>query len=177
MSDTGPSFNYKEFQASIEQSPDPILTPESIATPQSDDIYYDDLKNRTRFLTYRAVGSSASCYVANIVGGEWYVPFNGNIPQFWAYVDTPGTTGSMTINLRFTDASGTITLATMTIASGAIGSAVFTASNGIGKPFLRNNNFHVNITGVHTTPALGLTFVLALVDTSRGVTGAHTAVS
>ncbi len=176
MADLSPKFDYTALQQSVLQSPDPIQTPASIATPQKDDIYYDDLKNRTRFLVYRAVGSATSCYVANTVGGELYVPFSGNVPQFWAYVDTPGTTGSMSIALRFNNGSGFGTLATMTIASGAAGSAIFTATNSIGQPFTRQNVFHVNVTGVHTTPALGLTFVLAFVDTSRGVTGSKAAI-
>ncbi len=165
MADSSPSFDYNAMQKSIEQSADPIMTPSSIATPQSDGIYYDDLKNRIRYLTYRIVAPASSCTVANIVGGSWYVPFAGNLPQMSAYVDTPGTTGNMAIAVRFGNGT-TTTINTINIATGDQGSPLYTSPSG-GANFVRNNEFHFNITSICTTPALGLTIVFRLVEQSK----------
>ncbi len=175
MTDSLPKFDYNALQQSVLQSPDPIQTPASIATPQSDDIYYDELKNRTRILTYKIVPSTSSCYVGNVVGGNWRVPFSGNLPQMWAYVETAGTTGTMTIDVRWVSSAGTVTINTMSVATTAPGSPIYTAATG--PKFSRNDSFHFNIPAVHTTPAIGLTIVLVFADTSKGLTGSLAALT
>ncbi len=174
MAQLSPSFDYNALQESINQSPDPLMTPDSIATPQSDEMFFDEIRNRTRFVMYRAVSPPAPCYVANTVGGDWMAPFYGSVISFFCFVDTPGTTSTMSIDLRMENAahSSYSTIGTMTVATTAGGSVVSSYTNPNGVPFNIGTRFHVNVTATNTTPALGLTWVIKIIESTTHAGGA-----
>ena len=165
MSDS-PAFNYAELQQSVSQPTDAVDFSTTGAPPQQDDIYYDQLKNRTRYLTYRIFDPSISCYVGNIAGGHFILPFDGIIYEFSYYVDTAGTTNAMTVDFNY---NGSAYVANVSMASGAIGSQVFRASSLAGaRTFKKFDYLTWDINGVSSTPALGLVINMKLIETSRG---------
>lgn len=129
-------------------------------------INYVDLWNRTRFILYRILAPLTSCAVATKVGGDLVMPFGGHIDHVGATVDTAGTTGTMTIDVN---KNGTTIMPTtkVSVSSGSKTSRpanpVITVGSG---SFLIGDIFTFDIDAVHTTPALGLTIFMRVVETT-----------
>lgn len=123
---------------------------------------YPELINRTRWLMYRIVSPTTSCAVGNVIGGVVRMPFAGHLPSFSAFVDTAGTTGSMTIDFNL---NGVAYVANVPIASSALGSSTFTSLYGVS--FKKGDFFSWDVNSVCTTPALGLTVVLKIIETTK----------
>lgn len=61
---------------------------------------FANVANRTRFVLYRIVGPTTDTEVANVVGGDFVMPFEGFVSGVGATVDTAGTTGTTTIDIN-----------------------------------------------------------------------------
>lgn len=61
---------------------------------------YQSLTNKTRFVLYRIVPPTTDTTVANVVGGDFVMPFAGFVTSVGATVDTAGVTGTTTIDIN-----------------------------------------------------------------------------
>lgn len=162
MSDDSPRFDPVAMQQSITQPTD-VNTQDLFKAGYTQDdqkIRFEDLNNRYRWYVCRLVHPDVSDTVATL-GGKFYVPFAGRVPKLYAYVDTPGTTGTMTVDFK----KGGVTFATASIATGDQGSPIYTSSSG-GVSFVTLSLFTFTVTAVHTTPALGLTIVMKMSEST-----------
>lgn len=115
-----------------------------------------------RYLLIRVLGSTTDCSVAATVGGDVEIPFTGTITEIGAYVDTAGTTGTMTIDVN----KGGATL--MTTNKITIDSTEKSSRTAATAPALTTTAVSagdlitVDIDAIHTTAAKGLTIRLGI---------------
>lgn len=130
-------------------------------------VAYPNLVQRSRYIIRQVVGYTASNTVANGVGGNFVMPFDGNFNTVIAYVDTAGTTGTMAIDVLLNGVTifFSAAKAKLSIASGA------TASNSIVNfslpNFVLGDVLTFNVTSTQTTAALGLTLQLRVTEISQ----------
>ena len=119
---------------------------------------FGNLANRTRFILYRIVQNDVDTEVAGGVGGDFVMPFSGYVTDVGATVDTAGTTGSTTINIK----KNTVTIlkTKITINSGSKTSrsaSVPPIIDETNRNFITGDIFTFDVDGISSTPAQGLT--------------------
>lgn len=142
-------FNVSKVQAHTHNGSDSVF------------VSYPNLTNRSRFINYRAVEKTTANTVANKVGGDFMLPFGGNFYSITAYVDTAGTTGSQTVVFLL---NGVAIAPAVTIASGATISNTLTIESFTTKNFETQDILTINVTAIHTTPALGLSYSVRVTE-------------
>lgn len=130
-------------------------------------VNYSNLHNRTRYMPIRIVDPQTNNTVSTGVGGDFVMPFEGYLTDIVATVDTAGTTGTMTIDVKKNGTSIFLTKLTLdttekTSRTGAT-PYVFSASK---VQFVIGDIFTFNVDAIQTTPAKGLTMLLYTVETS-----------
>lgn len=115
-----------------------------------------------RFLLIRVVESATNCAVGTTKGGNVELPFTGTITEIGAYVDTAGTTGTMTVDVNLNGAT-IMTTNKITIDStekssrtAATAPALTTTAVTVG------DLLTIDIDAIHTTPAKGLTIRIGI---------------
>lgn len=125
---------------------------------------FRDLTNRVRYIVYRAVASTTDLTVAT-VGGSFVMPFSGKIIAVGATVDTAGTTGTMTVDIKN---AGTSIMANTKIilGSGQTDSRNYTTSSPkVTSPFFYTKDiFTFLVTAVQGTVAKGLTVWIQVIE-------------
>lgn len=138
---------------------------------------FTNLTNRTRYIEYRIVAPTTAVAVAAKVGGDFSMPFGGNfvingvnMSSVGATVDTAGVTGNMTIDVLLNGTSifnQVVTTTKITIAT-----ASKTSRGNTSQPLIQTMSFltgdvvTITVSTVQTTPALGLTVFLKVVETT-----------
>jgi hypothetical protein len=126
-------------------------------------ISFGDLLEKTRYIEYRAVGPTTAI-AATTVGGDFVIPFAGYFLLAGATVDTAGTTGTMTVDIK-KNGTSIFTTNLINIASGSK-----TSRGNATQPTITTTQF---ITGdiftfvagsIQTTPAQGLTIFMVVVE-------------
>ena len=130
-------------------------------------ISFKNLTNKVRYIEYRALAPTTAVTVAT-VGGDFVIPFGGYVTGCGATVDTAGTTGTMTVNIKKNGTS--ILLTDITIASGSKTSRTYTASlapvlSAAQLTFNTGDIFTFVIDTIQTTPAQGLTVFMNVIET------------
>lgn len=114
----------------------------------------------TRYLLYRVLSPSTSVSVATTVGGDLEIPVAGTLSAIGAYVDTAGTTGTMTVDVN---KNGTTLMSATKITIDTTEKSSRTAAT---PPVLTTTSLAVgdlitvDVDAIHTTPAVGLTIYL-----------------
>lgn len=124
-------------------------------------VSYTDLTNRSRYINYRSLSKTTANTVDTKVGGDFMLPFGGNFYSITAYVDTAGTTGSQTITFLL---NGAAIAPDLTIASGETISNTLYIKSFTTKNFEIQDILTINVTAIHTTPALGLTYSVRVTE-------------
>ncbi len=133
----------------------------------SSTINFTDTTNRTRYIWYRCLDASTAASAATVVGGYFRMPFSGTFVSAAAVVDSPGTTGTMVVNIKrgtTTSTVGIFGVSALTIASGAAGSNSQTIF--FDNTFSISNFVQFDIVQTHTTPAHGLSIILKVIESS-----------
>ncbi len=128
-------------------------------------IDFTNLDNISRYVLYRILAPTTSCATGTSVGGSFTMPFGGYLASVGATVDTAGTTSTMTINVlknAVTVLLGDIYIDSASKTSRNSTTAVILDSSK--KNFLVGDIFTFNVDTVHTTPALGLTIFMKVID-------------
>lgn len=136
----------------------------------SQQVDFNDLSNRVRYIEYRIVDYLTNCAVGTGIGGEVPLPFKGYITGVGATVDTAGTTNSMTINVL----KGSATVAATTVLNTDIYvdstkkssrvSVIQSQLNPSRINFLVGDILSFNVDTISTTPAKGLTVFVNVVE-------------
>lgn len=129
---------------------------------------YNNLDNKTRFVVCRIVDALTNTAVANVVGGDFVMPFKGYVTSVGATVDTAGVTNSTTIDVNKNGATIMTTKIT-------INTATKTSRSATTQPLVNANlqNFNIgdiftfDVDGISTTAAKGLTVFMNVVDTTE----------
>lgn len=129
---------------------------------------FNNLDNKVRFILFRIVDSLSNTTVANVVGGDFVIPFNGYVTSVGATVDTSGTTNVTTVDINKNGTSImktkiTIDSAEKTSRTAAIPSIV----NPTIQQFSTGDIFTFDVDSVSTTAAKGLTVFMNVVDTTN----------
>ena len=118
-----------------------------------------------RYFLYRVLDPATSHTVTSTVGGDLELPFTGTITEIGAWVDTAGTTGTGTIdvNLNGTTIMTTnkITLDTTEKSSRTAATAPALTTTAV----TAGDLITVDIDGIQTTPAKGLTIRIGIRQT------------
>lgn len=126
-----------------------------------------NLENRTRYILYRIVSPSQPVVIGSSIGGDFVMPLSGYLTQAGATVDTAGTTGTMTINIKKNGT--TVFKVKITIDSGSKTSRtattkyIFSIDGSIN--FVVGDIFTFDVNGIQTTPAMGLTIFMQVIET------------
>lgn len=128
---------------------------------ESNTIDFSNLDNKAFYINNRIVASGTNCAVASTVGGDYVMQYAGYISAIGATVDTAGTTGTMTIDVKKNGTS--IFYTKITIDTGSK-----TSRSYVGAPVLDTSQitfavgdiFTFDISTVQTTPAKGLTIFI-----------------
>ncbi len=122
-----------------------------------------------RFAKWRIINYFTDHALATTIGGDNVIDYAGNITEVQAFVDTAGTTGVVTVDVKKNGVS--IFSTKLTIDSGAKTSrgasipAVLTSPN---LAFVKGDIFTVDlITALQTIPAKGLTVVMRTLATDK----------
>lgn len=128
-----------------------------------------DLTNKTRYVLYRAILSTTANAVASSVGGSLVIPFGGRILSVGATVDTAGVTGNETID--FLKNGVTIFSTSVTTLYTTIATTMKTSRGNTTIPVIKIQSFDegdiftFDIKAVQSTPALGLTLFMKVIET------------
>ena len=122
---------------------------------------YPNLINRTRYVVYRVL-SPATVTTVTGVGGALIMPFGGYFNNVFAYTDTAGTTGTMTVDVLLNGT--TIFITDLVFASGATQSN--TVANFTTTTFASGGILTFSIDQIQSTAAKGLTFYLKVTETT-----------
>lgn len=122
----------------------------------------DNSENDLRIIILRALGATTDNTVSTTVGGDFEIPIAGTITSIGAYVDTAGTTGTMTVDVNL---NGTTIMTTnkLTIDTGekstrtAATAAVLTTT-----VLIAGDIITVDSDILHTTAAKGLSVRLTI---------------
>jgi len=133
----------------------------------SNRVSYNNLTNRTRYIVYRLVSPDEDTAVANIVGGDFVMPFQGYITSVGATVDTAGTTNTTTVDVNKNGT--TIMLTKITIDSTEKTSRTAATASVIDSSkvnFVVGDIFTFDVDAVSSTPAKGLTVFMNVTETT-----------
>lgn len=122
---------------------------------------FANVANRTRFVLYRIVNPTVDTTVANVVGGDFVMPFAGFVSDVGATVDTAGTTGTTTIDINKNNS--TILKTKITIDSTEKTSrtaATPPVINVAVRTFEVGDIFTFDVDAINTTAAKGLTMFM-----------------
>ena len=129
---------------------------------------FNNLENKTRFVLFRVVDALSGTAVANVVGGDFVIPFDGYVVSVGATVDTAGTTNVTTVDINKNGI--TIMKTKVTVDSGEKTSrtaATPSIVNPTVQQFSTGDIFTFDVDSISTTPAKGLTVFMNVVDTTR----------
>lgn len=147
----------------------PLHTHNSVdGSPLLDGRY--SLVNTIYFFQNRIVANGTNTAVANVVGGDFVMPFNGFFAEIGATVDTAGVTGNTTIDVN--NNGNTIMSTKITINTATKSSRVATAPALITPSlsgFSKGDIITFDIDAVSTTAAKGLTIFMTLIKTQAAV--------
>lgn len=143
----------------------PFHTHNSVdGTPYLDGRY--SIINIPFYIQYRIVANGTNTTVANVVGGDYVMPFNGYIVGVGATVDTAGTTNVTTIDINKNGTSImntkiTIDSSEKTSRTGATQNVLIPSSTS----FVVGDIFTFDVDAISTTPAKGLTIFMNVIIT------------
>lgn len=119
-------------------------------------LYSKDLETE-RYVVWRVAPSGSAVGVTTSVGGDLEFPLTASMINIGAYVDTAGTTGTMTIDVNKNGVS-IFAVNKITIESGEKSSRNALTPPNIGTTaIVEGDIFTTDIDAVHTTAAKGLT--------------------
>lgn len=137
----------------------------------SNRVSYNSLTNKTRYILYRIVSPTTDTSIANTVGGNFVMPFQGYVTSVGATVDTAGTTGTTTVDINLTTiapaATSSILLTKITIDSTENSSRTAATPSVLDSSkvnFSTGDIFTFDVDAVSTTPAKGLTIFMNVVE-------------
>lgn len=129
---------------------------------------FNHLENKTRFVLFRVVDALSSTAVANVVGGDFVIPFDGYVVSVGATVDTAGTTNVTTVDIN---KNGTTIMRTKITIDSTEKTSRTAVTPSIVNPtvqqFSTGDIFTFDVDAISSTPAKGLTIFMNVVDTSR----------
>jgi len=112
-----------------------------------------------KFIALRVLDATSNQAVENVIGGDFEMPFGGVVNNVFAYDDTAGVTGLATIDINknaVTILSTKITIdSTEKTSRTAATPPVISVST-----FNKGDIFTIDVDGIQTTPAKGLTIML-----------------
>jgi len=115
-----------------------------------------------RYILYRIIDNTTNIATATTKGGDFELPFTGTITEIGAFVDTAGTTGTMTIDVNLngtTIMSATkITIDTAEKSSRTAATAPVLTTTAV----TAGDLLTFDIDAIHTTPAQGLTIRIGI---------------
>lgn len=122
---------------------------------------FANIVNRTRFVLYRVVPPTTDTTVVNVVGGDFVMPFAGFVSKVGATVDTPGTTGTTTIDVN----KNAITILKTKITVDSTEKTSRTAAtpsivDATVRTFEVGDIFTFDVDAISSTPAKGLTIFI-----------------
>ena len=130
-------------------------------------VNYNNLENRTRFVVCRIVEATTNTAVANVVGGDFTMPFVGHVVSVGATVDTAGTTNTTTIDVN---KNGTSIMKTKITIDSSEKTSRTAATLPIVEPTYQNFNvgdiFTFDVDAISSTAAKGLTIFMNVIDTT-----------
>ena len=115
-----------------------------------------------RYFFYRAVDNATDTAIATTKGGDFELPYTGTITEIGAYVDTAGTTGTMTVDVNL---NGTTLMTTNKITIDTTEKSSRTAATAPGlttTAVTAGDLITIDIDAIHTTAAKGLTVRLGI---------------
>lgn len=115
-----------------------------------------------RYVLYRVVEATTDTATATTKGGDLEFPFTGTITEIGAYVDTAGTTGTMTVDVNL---NGTTIMTTNKITIDSTEKSSRTAATAPAlttTAITAGDLITVDIDAIHTTAAKGLTIRLGV---------------
>lgn len=115
-----------------------------------------------RYFLYRVVEATTDTAVATTKGGDLEIPITGTITEIGAYVDTAGTTGTMTIDVNL---NGTTLMTTNKITIDTTEKSSRTAATAPAlttTAITAGDLITVDIDAIHTTAAKGLTIRIGI---------------
>jgi len=116
-----------------------------------------------RYFSLRLVANSTNTAVANVVGGDFSVPFSGYVDSIEATVDTAGTTGTTDVDVNINGSS-------IMTSKLKIDSTEKTTRTAATRPVIKSfaftagDVFTFDVDAVSTTAAQGLTVHLTLIE-------------
>lgn len=116
-----------------------------------------------RYFSLRLVTSATNTAVANVVGGDFSVPFSGYVESIEATVDTAGTTGTTDVDVNINGSS-------IMTSKLKIDSTEKTTRTAATRPVIKSfaftagDIFTFDVDAVSTTAAQGLTVHLTLIE-------------
>ena len=123
-----------------------------------------DVFSNYQYILYRIVAPTTDTAVANVVGGDYVMPYSGSIYQVGATVDTAGTTNVTTVD--FNNNGSSILSTKVTIDSGEKTSRTAATPSYISSPnFKEGDIFTFDVDAVSTTAAKGLTIFMVVIRT------------
>lgn len=128
-------------------------------------IDFNSLENKTIYILNRIVASGTNTATGTAIGGDYVMPYNGLMEVVGATVDTAGTTGDTTINIKKNGTSILLTKIT-------INSTQKTSRTATTQPVLDPSKIAFNIGDIltfdvdtiSTTPAKGLTIFINVIQ-------------
>lgn len=136
----------------------------------SNQVNASDLFANYQYLLVRIVAATTDNTVANVVGGDYVMPYSGNFYQVGATVDTAGVTGTETIDVNLN--GSTILSTKITIDTGEKTSRTAATPSFIASPnFKIGDIVTFDVDGVQTTAAKGLTIFMIVVPTTGPLQG------
>ena len=123
--------------------------------------------NRIEYILNRIVANATNVTVASTIGGDYVMPFPGFLKLAGATVDTAGTTGDTTIDIKKNGVSVFVTK--ITINSGSTTSRTATVKpllDATKCQFITGDIFTFDVTTVSTTAPKGLTVFMNVIDVS-----------
>ncbi len=128
-------------------------------------VSYPNLTERSRYIIRQVIGPTTANTVASTIGGTFIMPFDGTFTTAKAFVDTAGVTGTMTITVLLNGVSifvSTLILSILTTATASNTVIYFAIPS-----FVIGDALTINVTGIQSTPAQGLTVQLRVNETSQ----------
>lgn len=124
-----------------------------------------DIFANYQYILYRIVAPTTDTTVANVVGGDYVMPYGGSLYQVGATVDTAGVTNLTTID--FNNNGSTVLSTKVTIDSGEKTSRTAATPSVISLPnFKEGDIFTFDVDAVQTTAAKGLTIFMVVIRTT-----------
>lgn len=130
-------------------------------------VLFSNLEGRKRFIVIRIVEATTNTAIANVVGGDFTMPFGGYITDIFACVDTAGTTNTTTIDVNKN--GSTILLTKITIDSTEKTSTTGATPYQMDSTkynFIIGDILTFDVDAISTTPAKGLTIYLNVIETT-----------